>query len=106
MLAVVGALDGSTVDRRCCDHNIVVEAAFQSLDDAVCFSGVAGRTGSIAADGEGRVRVEASGAPPPLHCKGVDVAVQLCHHSVRQAGSCWAEQTERKKNISASRSSA
>lgn len=91
MHAVVRALDGSAVDRRRRHHDLVVEAALQVLDDAVCVSGVAGGSTPVAADGDGRVLLLALVAALPLHSEGVGAAVQVCYHLTGQTGSCWVE---------------
>ncbi|TNN48239.1 hypothetical protein EYF80_041553 [Liparis tanakae] len=84
----VGSLDGAAVDRRRGDHDAVVEATLEVRDDAVCGRGLAGRTGAVAADGDGGVGADVDGARSPLDREGVDVAVQLCYHVVGQTLSC------------------
>lgn len=91
MHSVVGTLDGPAVYRRRCHHNLIVEAALQIPDDTVCVGGVAGGAAPVAADGDGRVLLQAFVASPPPHGKGVGVAVQVCHHLTRQTGSCGVE---------------
>lgn len=95
MHAVVRAFDGSAVDRRRCHHDLVVEAALQILDDAVCVSGVAGGSAAVAADGDGRVLLQAFVTALPPNGEGVGVAVQVCHHLPGQAGSCGVEHRNR-----------
>lgn len=104
MHAVVGALDGSTVDRRCRHHDLVVEAALQVLDDTVGGSGVAGSSAPVAADGDGRVLLQALVAALPTHSEGVGVAVQVCHHVTGQTGSCRVGNRNRETHWCASAS--
>lgn len=99
MHAVVGALDGSAVDRRRRHHDLVVEAALQVLDDAVCVAGVAGGSAPVAADGDGRVLLQAFVAALPTHGEGVGLTVQVCHHVTGQTGSCRVEHRNRETDV-------